>query len=84
MANCVIRVYQHLHGEDDDDSDLLYNLYGACCYTSGFLNCWHTFNGYTGESIKIDFSKHIIRHWQCQDEYVLFECEFVDYYYKIS
>ena len=83
-ANCIIRVCQHLHHVDDDDTELVYNLYGVWCYTKDILNCWQTFNSYNEELVGIDFSKNVIRHWKCQDEYVLCDCEFVDYYYKIS
>lgn len=81
-ANCIIRVYQKLHytyefgGETDT-----YNLYGAHCYT---LNDRKWITSAFQDDFEINYSKCIIRHWICQDEYIDFDCDFFDCYVQIS
>lgn len=81
-ANCIIRVYQKLHytyefgGETDT-----YNLYGAHCYT---LNNRKWITSAFQDDSEINYSKCIIKHWLFQDEYIDLDCDFVDYYVKIS
>lgn len=77
-ANCIIRVYKKLHYEYDDD---FYNIYGASCYT--LKNGRWTETVFNGE-FEIDYSKHKVGQWVCQDESIVFDCEFFDCYVKVS
>lgn len=81
-ANCIVRVFQKLHYHYD--YDLTYNIYGATCYTLNNAGQWVTRPSGEIRDFKIDYSKHIIRHWLCQDEYVEFDLDFFDCYVKIS
>lgn len=77
-ANCIIRVYQKLHYEYYDD---YYNLYGASCYT---LKNEKWTEKVTNGEFEIDYSKHKVGHIVCQDERIIFDCNFFDCYVKIS
>ena len=77
-ANCIIRVFQKLHYHYD--VDLTYNVYGATCYTLNNVGQWVT----SIADFKIDYSKYILRHWLCQDEYIDFDLDFFDCYVKVS
>lgn len=77
-ANCIVRVFQKLHYHYD--TDLTYNVYGASCYTLSHTGQWIT----SLADFKIDYSKHILRHWLCQDEYIDFDLDFFDCYVKVS
>jgi len=79
-ANCIIRVFSTKHYHYDDQ--LVYNIYGASCYTR--LNMqWQTSPEFQGNFV-ISYKKHITRSWLCQDEYIDFDHNFVDYYVKVS
>ena len=77
-ANCIIRVFQKSHYHYD--TDLTYNVYGYSCYTLSNTGQWVT----SLADFKIDYSKHILRHWLCQDEYIDFDLDFFDCYVKVS
>jgi len=81
-ANCIVRVFQKLHYHYD--TDLTYNVYGASCYTLSHTGQWVTRPSGEIRDFKINYSKYIIRHWLCQDEYVDFDLDFFDCYVKIS
>lgn len=77
-ANCIVRVFQKLNYHYD--YGLTYNIYGATCYTLNNAGRWVT----SSDEIEIDYSKHIITHWLCQDEYIDFDLDFFDCYVKVS
>ena len=77
-ANCIIRVFQKLHYHYMDN--LIYNIYGATCFTQRASGQWVT----SPAGFEIDYSKHIMRHWLCQDEYIDFDLDFFDCYVKVS
>ena len=78
-ANCLIRVYSLKQYKYE--RDMVYDLYGSLCFTKK-NGTWFT-QGSIGE-YEIDYSKCIIRHWIVQDEYIDFECDYVDYYVRIE
>lgn len=78
-ANCIIRIYTKEHYKYEQD--LIYNLYGSLCFTFK-KGKWSTI-GSSGD-YEIDNSKCIMRHWIFQDEYIDFDCDFVDYYVRIK
>ena len=80
-ANCIIRVFQKSHYHYDDD--LTYNIYGALCFTLS-ANGWVTRSFGAIQDFKIDYSKQIIKHWLCQDEYIDFDLDFFDCYVRVS
>ena len=80
-ANCIVRVFQKLHYHYD--YDLTYNVYGAVCFTLK-AGKWVTRPFGEIRDFEIDYSKHIIKHWLCQDEYVEFDLDFFDCYVKVS
>lgn len=77
-ANCIVRVFQKLHYHYRDN--LIYNVYGASCYTLNNAGQWVT----SLADFKIDYSKYILKHWLCQDEYIDFDLDFFDCYVKVS
>ena len=78
-ANCIIRVYEKVRYDYEDG--LVYNLYGAECYTQD-RGVWVTRSG--GDLYRINHAKSVHRHWICQDEYIDFDCDFFDTYVRIS
>lgn len=81
-ANCIVRVYKKLHYKYDSGlSTNIYNIYGAHCYTLKDRKWITSTFQYDSE---IDYSKCIIRHWICQDEYIDFDYDFFDCYVQIS
>lgn len=78
-ANCLIRVYQKLHYKYD--YYWIYNVYGGFCYTLK-AGKWVTTNGF--DNYEINYSKCITGHWIYPDEFVEFNCDFCDYYVKVS
>lgn len=78
-ANCIIRVYEKVRYDYEDG--LVYNLYGAECYTKD-RGCWVTKT--SGELYRINHERSLHRHWICQDEYIDFDCDFFDCYVRIS
>ena len=80
-ANCIVRIFKKLHYHYDND--LTYNIYGYTCFTLK-AGSWVTHSLGAFQDFKIDYSKHILRHWLCQDEYIDFDLDFFDCYVKIS
>ena len=83
-ANCIIRVFHKLHYPCDHSSDwkCIYNIYGAACFT--LVSGKWTSTGFDEKITEIDYSKWVIRHWICQDEYIDFDFDFFDCYVEIS
>jgi len=77
-ANCIIRVFQKLHYKYDS---LIYNLYGAHCFT---LKSGKWISTSISGNFEIDYSDFYSRHWLFQDEYIDFDLDFFDCYVKIS
>lgn len=78
-ANCIIRVFQKLHYEYEFEQ--IFNIYGANCFVKRGRD-W--FSETNGSIFKLDYSKYIIKQWLYQDEYILFDTDYVDFYVKIS
>lgn len=79
FANCVVRVFVLKHCKIDDD--LVYNIYGAQCFTR--KNCrWISFT--KGGGFELNPSNCVVRHWLFQDEYIDFEMEFFDTYARVK
>lgn len=78
-ANCIIRVYQRLHYEYD--WDLVFNLYGARCYTK-FCGKWTISDGI--DTYPIRYDKHSIRLVLGPDESPTIDTKFADYYVWVS
>lgn len=76
-SNCIIRVFRTEHYVFEAPN-WVYNIYGANCYVK-FLGTFHTCNDFP-----IDYSSCKTRSWICQDEYIDFDHQFVDYYVYVS
>jgi len=79
-ANCIIRLYQKLHYHYE--GSMVYNLYGAECYTLEHFK-WVTKEIGKGNR-EINYSKHLITHIIKEDESINFDCEFFDCYVRVS
>lgn len=77
-ANCLIRIFQKLHYKYDYS---IYNVYGVSCYV---LKKGKWILESDGTEFSLDYSKEKIKHWICQDDYIVFDMDFVDLYVKIS
>lgn len=75
-ANCIIRVFSRFNLEHEINE--MYSIYGYNCYTKS-KGIW-----ITGKDFEISFSKCKRICWIFQDEYVDFDCDFVDFYVKVS
>ena len=78
-SNCIIRAYKTNHYKYDDV--LTHNIYGSYCYVRNGLE--FTTIDTQGETYPINYSHCRTRRWLCQDEYIDFEHDFVDYYVRI-
>lgn len=78
-ANCVVRVFVLKHFKYDNE--LVYNIYGAHCFTRK-NGRWVSRS--QDSSFELDYAKCIIRHWFFQDEYADFELDFFDTYVHVS
>ena len=76
-ANCIIRVFTKRHFKYEMGE--VHNLYGFNC----FVKENGTWLSESNNVFKIDFSKHVITCFLCQDESVEYDCDFVDCYVKI-
>jgi len=76
-ANIIVRVYQVRHYKYDFGS--IYNLYGADCYVRNWFK-WYTENN--GELFPLNRLENCIRHWLYPDEYINFNTEFIDIYFR--
>ena len=83
-ANCIIRVFHKLHYNYEDSGGYkeIYNIYGATCFTL-ISGKWCS-TGFGEKVTEIDYSKYVLRHWICQDEYIDFSFDFFDCYVEIS
>ena len=77
-ANCLIRIFQKLHYEHDFSIN---NVYGVNCYV---LKNGKWILESDGNEFPLDYSKEKIKHWICQDDYIVFDMDFLDLYVKIS
>ncbi len=79
-ANCIIRVFMK--------KDYIYecsekhNIYGFACFIKN-KGKWVSYSE-SGSTYEIDFSKFIFRFWFFQDEYVDYDCDFMDCYLKVE
>lgn len=77
-ANCVIRIFNKK--EVGFGVNVITNVYGYNCFTKE--------NGkWVSEScnkFEMDFEKYKVGYWLCSDEYITYDCDFVDVYVKIS
>lgn len=78
-ANCIVRVFQKLHYKYEFDT--VFNMYGAEVFVKNGTN-W-TAEWY-GERFTLDYAKCLVGQWLYQDEKVVFDAEFVDFYVKVS
>lgn len=79
-SNCIIRAYKTKHYKYDDV--LTYNIYGSYCYVRNGL--FFTTIDTQGDTFSIDYAHCRTRRWLCQDEYIDFDHEFVDFYVRVS
>lgn len=77
-ANCLIRIFQKLHYKYDCS---IYNVYGVSCYV---LKNGKWMLESDGDEFQLDYSKEKIKHWICQDDYIVFDMDFLDLYVRIS
>lgn len=80
QSNCIIRAYKTKHYKYDDV--LTYNIYGGYCYVRNGL--FFTTIDTQGDTYSIDYTRCRTRRWLCQDEYIDFNHEFVDFYVRVS
>jgi len=76
-AHIIIRVYHKLHVKKLDN---MYNLFGANCFTKEDGK-WLALNS-TGRTFVLD-EECIVTFGICQDDYVEFECEYFDFFFKV-
>lgn len=78
-ANCIVRAYQKLHYEYEFDQ--IFNMYGAECFVKDNVGWISEVNDST---FHLDYSHCKIGQWLYQDEKVIFDTDFVDFYIKVS
>ncbi len=79
-ANLIVRLFYKRHYPYDCLE--MHNLYGYLCYTRSGLS-WVT-DSNRGNLVLFDPSKCVHRCWFYQDEYVDYDCNFIDFYLKIK
>ena len=80
-ANCIIRIFCKMHCYDEFIKT--HNLYGFYCFTKGKRNKWISYSQ-SQKVIELDFSDMTLHFLICQDQYVDYNCDFLDCYVKIS
>ena len=80
-ANAIIRVYEKLHYSYE--RDLKINMYGAIFYTRENF-AWYAENLASSRKYEYDPTRHIVRLWLYQDEYVDVPTTFFDTYVYIK
>lgn len=75
-ANLIVRLFYKRHYQSDYPE--IHNLYGYRCYARSGLS-W-----VTGSQENFNPSKFVFRVWFFQDEYINYDCNFVDFYLKIK
>lgn len=78
-ANCIVRVFSTQHYHYDDV--LTYNVYGFTCYTKEkdvWVSEWNSGIFY------LDYSKFETTRWLCQDEQIVFNHDFADFFLHIG
>ena len=73
-ANCIIRIF---YDKNITDGDEQYWIYGAEVFTKSLRGM------FSAERVPINYSKHQLKFWFCQDEYMIVQPHFVDYYVLI-
>lgn len=79
-ANCIVRVYQKLHY--NYDSSMIFNLYGADIFVRHGSRWTSECEG-TGREFYLDYTKCLVGQWLYQDEEVIFDTDFVDFYLRV-
>ena len=77
-ANCIIRIFNN--HKEELGRDIMTEIYG--------FNCFVKEDGkWVAEGcnkFEINFEKCEVGYWLCPDEYVTYDCNFTDFYVKIS
>ena len=76
-ANIIVRVYQKRHYKYDWGE--FYNLYGADCYVRSWFR-WVTESN--GNLYPLNRKENRIKYWLYPDEYIIFDTDFIDIYFK--
>ncbi|MBR6689521.1 MAG: hypothetical protein IKL68_05860 [Clostridia bacterium] len=79
-ANCIVRVFRKLH--HDYDSSMIFNLYGADVFARHGSK-WTSESEGTGREFYLDYTKCLVGQWLYQDEEIIFDTEFVDFYLRV-
>ena len=79
-ANCIVRVYQKLHY--DYDSSMIFNLYGADVFVRHGSRWTSECEG-AGREFYLDYTKCLVGQWIYQDEEVIFDTDFIDFYLRV-
>lgn len=79
-ANVILRVYSKRH--QPYDCKEIHNLYGHYCFVRHWFS-WITTSP-RGDTMHRNPKKASLRVWFYQDEYVDYDCDFVDFYLKIK
>lgn len=77
QADCIVRVFQKRHYKH---GDYVFNVYGADCFTQE-SGKWLAAGR---KHFELDDSKCIVEQCLRQGECASFECEYLDFYLKIS
>lgn len=77
-ANCIIRIFNNRKVEFG--RDVMTNIYGFNC----FVKEGGKWISESCNKFEINFEKYEVGYWLCPDEYVTYDCDFVDFYVKIS
>ena len=80
-ANCIVRVFQKLHHKYEFDT--VFNMYGADVFVKNGKE-WTSECECYGECFTLNYAKCLVGQWLYQDEKVIFDTEFVDFYVKVS
>ena len=76
-ANIIVRVYQKRHYKYDWGE--IYNLYGADCYARKWFR-WYT--ECDGKLYPLKRKENPIKFWLFSDEYIIFDTDFIDIYFR--
>ena len=78
LANCIVRVFYWR--QNGISKNVMSCVYGYNCYVKENQK-WLT--GLDG-NLEINFSEHKIGRWVCPDDYIVYNCDFADFYVKIT
>ncbi len=79
-ANCIVRVFRKLHY--NYDSSMIFNMYGADVFARHGSR-WTSESEGSGTEFYLDYTKCLVGQWLYQDEQIVFDADFVDFYIRV-